>query len=730
MKKKREHLFRYIAIGAFYIVVCLIFIARLINIQIAGKDYYTETFHDGYYYRTVPIQAQRGEIFDRNGNNLVSNVYSYSLYLDAGSLPKEQSAINLRLLSLLELAERLGEIDGFDMPDQPFYQKNGNWELDRAFMTSVYGKRLSQLLIDMHFEPDDEEKGGWTKADKGEMRDALLLRYGILDENGDLLCKKEDVELLFTLRLDMELNRFSTVEPYTLIDDVDIRFISAVTEGTQRGIGISCSAKRVYNYPGYASHMLGRTGKIMAEKAQYYTEKGYKLNAIVGTSGVEEAFESYLHGDDGTLTIVEDEFGNVVKTYVSKEPKPGQDVYLTIDIDLQIAAEEALKSNIELIVANGEADDRELSGEDANAGALSAIERSTGAVLALASYPTYNLATFNEDYATLREDKNSPLFFRALEGTYAPGSTFKPGVAVAALQEGIIEPWTTILTEGQYKYYDDFQPSCWIYSERYGYGRHGSINVSEAIQDSCNYFFFDVGRQLTITNITKYCKVYGLGQATGIELPEKVGILAGPAHRESLGNMWYDGDTLAASIGQSDNLFNPLQISVYVSTLLNGGTRYSAHILHEVREYDGTVVYKAEPTVINSVALDPEAVSTVKYAMKDVTENGSAARVFLDYPIVIGGKTGTAQVTKTSSDNALFTAFAPFDNPEIVTTCIIEHGANGTDAGFAIRDLFDQYFGIEKEDEDEEGSDGDGAQDEDSENGTTDTTTDENNENT
>lgn len=697
MKRKREHLFRYIIIGAFYVLVCLIFVARLINIQIAGQDYYTEAYSDGYFYRSVPIQAQRGEIFDRNGKPLVTNTYTYSLYLDAGSLTADQGDRNLFILRLLDKAEQMGEYDGFELPEQPFVKKDGEWKFDKVFMATAYGKRFSRLLTDLGFEQDDSEKGGWDKADKKEIRETLLERYGITDDEGKLRYPEKDSELLFAIRLDMELSYFSTAEPYTLIKDIDVKFIAAVTEGTVRGLGISCDAKRVYNYPGYASHMLGRTGKIMAEKAEYYTDKGYKLNAIVGTSGVEEAFEDYLHGEDGTLTIVEDEYGNIVNTYVSKEPKPGQDVYLTIDIDLQIAAEHALKSNIELIVANGKADDRELSGEDANAGALSAIEKDTGAVLALATYPTYNLATFNEDYATLREDENSPLFFRALEGTYAPGSTFKPGVAVAALQEGIISPWTEIYTEGQYKFYDDYQPSCWIHSERYGYGRHGSINVTEAIQVSCNYFFFDIGRQLTISKITKYCKGYGLGEPTGIELPEKTGILAGPAHRESSGNTWYDGDTLAAAIGQSDHLFNPLQISVYVATMLNGGTRYSAHLLHEVREYDGTVVFTREPEIVDTVELDANAVSTVKYAMKDVTENGSAARVFLNYPIVIGGKTGTAQVTKTSSDNALFTAFAPFDNPEIVTTCIIEHGANGTDAGFAIRDLFDQYFGLNKD---------------------------------
>ncbi len=697
MKKKREHFARYIIIGSFYVGICLLFIARLINIQIAGQDYYQESYSDGYYYRAVPIQAQRGEIFDRNGKALVTNEYSYSLYLDAGSLSKDNDKRNGFILELLDMGEEFSEADGFTLPENPFIQSNGSWELSEDYMATAYGKRLTKLLTELGFEPDNAETGGWKKADKEEIISFLMERYGLLDEDGKEKYKKDESDLLFTLRLDMELSYFSTAEPYTLIKDVDVKFISAVTEGNVRGIGVRCDAKRVYNYPGYASHILGRTGKIMAENADYYTDKGYKLNAIVGTGGVEKAFEDYLHGEDGTLIIVEDEFGNTVNTYVDKEPKPGQDVYLTIDIDLQMDAENALKKNIEMIVANAEADDSELTGEDARSGALTCVERKTGAVLAIASYPTYDLSTFNEDYDSLRENEDAPLFNRALEGTFAPGSTFKPGVAVAALQEGIITPYTEIYGAGKYTYYADFQPSCWRP------GCHGNINVSTAIQVSCNYFFYDVGRRLTISNITKYCEKYGLGQPTGIELTENVGILAGPAEREADGNTWYDGDTIQAAIGQSDNLFNPLQLSVYTSTILNGGDRYSAHLLHEVREYTGEVVYTSSPKIVSTVEISNDTLTTVKYAMKGVMEasDGSAVRVFANYPIAVGGKTGTAQVSKTSSDNAVFVAFAPFDDPEIVTTCVIEHGARGTDAGFAIRDVFDSYFGFNEEETEE-----------------------------
>ncbi len=713
MGRKREHFWRYIFLGAFFAAVCLVFIARLINIQIAGQDYYSETLRTGNISRTVKIRAQRGCIYDRNGKALVSNTYTYDIYFDAGTLGKTEAEKNSSILELMDKTEKEGATDRFTMPEHPFVTKDGKWTLDSDYMQTVYGKRLSKLLQNMNFTPESTDENGnavWKADDIDKMRSALRLRYGLCDKEEKELYDEDSATLLFCLRLDMELHNFSTAEPYTVLKDVSVRLISAVSEGNVRGIGVSCEAQRVYNYPGIASHMLGRTGKITAENAEYYTEKGYSLDAIVGISGAEKAFEEYLHGEDGTLTVVEDEYGNTVDQYVSKEPVAGRDVYLTFDVDFQAAAETALKSNIELIASKAEESGVELSGEDAKAGVLTAVNRKTGEVLALASYPTYDLSTFAEDYKELANDtENTPLLFRALDGIYEPGSTFKPGVAVAALQEGIITPYTEIQDKGQYDYYaPSYTPRCWIYSAKYGMQTHGMVNVSKAIQVSCNYFFYDVGRQLTITKMNEYCVKYGLGQSTGIELDEKTGVLAGPAEREASGNTWYDGDTLQAAIGQSDNLFTPLQISMYISTLLNGGDRIGAHLLKEVKSYSGDTVYTAEPKVLDSVALDSENVTTVKYAMKDVTENGSAARVFVNYPISIGGKTGTAQTVKTRSDNALFTAFAPFDDPEIVATCIIENGANGTDAGFAIRDVFNAYFGLGGDTSDEGGDDTNG----------------------
>lgn len=696
--KRRDHLLRYIAIGFIYVAIALVFVARLITVQIAGQDYYSETVTDKTYTRTVTIQSQRGLIYDRNGKALVSNKYTYDIYLDGGSLSSKNETRNETILRLIETAKEMDEYsEGFEMPSVPFVYENGKWKLDSAFMTTVYGRRLSKLMLELGFKQDNEETGGWENTDIEAVRNKFRFRYGLVDSDGNMLYTEEEEVLLLPVRMDMELRYFSSVEPYTIIKDVDVAFISAIMEGSHRGYEVRVNAERVYEYPGYLSHILGRVGKIHAEDAEYYTSLGYSLNAIVGTSGVEKSFEEYLHGTDGVLAIVEDEYGNVVDTYVKKEPVAGNDVYLTIDIDMQILAEKALAANIQTIVDQAVENGGTNVGEDADAGAMTAVNVKTGEVLALANYPTYNLATFNEDYHLLREDEAAPLFNRALEGIYEPGSTFKIGVAIAALQEGIITPYTEIQDEGRYKYYEDigFTPACWIYSERYGYGRHGWINVSKAIEVSCNCFFYDVGRQLTITNMNKYCRAYGLGEATGIELSENKGVLAGPAEREAKGEIWYDGDTIQAAIGQSDNLFSPLQISNYISTVLKQGNRTNVHILYQVKDYNGNIVKEAETSVVDSIEISSGYLSTVKNAMSAVINEGSAARIFKNYPMKIGGKTGTAQVSSNSSDNAIFTAFAPFNDPEIVATCIIEHGASGTDAAYSVRDFFTKYFDIE-----------------------------------
>ena len=687
---KKEHLIRFFAVGFIFCAVCLVYLGRLIYLQIAGQDYYVTTPPTVYYTRTVPIQAHRGEIYDRNGVPLVVNAYSHTLQLDYGSFPTTESGRNELLLTIFRAAEDHGV--ALNTPSfNPFVIGEGHGTVTIRYSEEYYnfsgGKKSRYLKLIDGLNVDDPEDVNACAA-------ALMNRYGLLDADGRLVYSPTQTRKLLTCRLDVELSNFSRVEPYDLGSDIPFDFLTHVEESCPRGIRIHTEVRRHYNYPGYASHILGLVAAIPDSNVEYYTERGYALDAVVGISGAEYSFEEYLRGVDGVLTITEDNYGNIVSEEVTKEPVAGNDVYLTIDIGMQMAAENALAKNVQQIRDEADPDDP-LSGEDASSGALVATDVDTGELLAIASYPTYDLSTYNADYTLLANDPASPLLNRALRGTYAPGSTFKVGVAVAALSEEVIEADTLIDTKGIYTYYKDFQPACWIYA--YGQQMHGEINVTEAIQESCNYFFFEVGRMLTIEKMNTWMEKFGLGRSTGIELYEETGILAGPEYRDENGlDNWSPGDTLAAAIGQSDNLFTPLQMNMYLTTLLNRGTRYSAQILHFVKDYGKATVYDPTPRVLNRSNISDEIFTIVKQGMRNVMDNGSAARVFAGYPIPVGGKTGTAQVYTTKSDNAIMSAFAPYDNPAIAVTCVIEQGYSGTKAGYAIKDVFDYYFELNK----------------------------------
>ena len=695
---KKNHLSRIIAAGAFYLVLMLVFVGRLLYLQVSGQDYYSMSTPAKTYKRYVTVQAQRGEIFDRNGNAIVKNKYTYDVSLDYSTEPSDDAELNDMILDTAAIAEKHNCADKLTSPRGSInitVNKDGlEFSYPESFFETSRGKRLSKLLGELNVGEDSDAAGD---------AEALMIYYGIMTRERDPDSREyvtyynytyETAAKLLTIRLDMTLSDHSYIQPYTIAEDVPLSYISAIEEKYSRGFIVTVEASRDYMYPGYASHILGQTGKIQ-DNVDYYTERGYSLDAVVGLSGVEAAFEEYLRGQDGTLTITEDAYGNTVSVELTKEPVAGQDVWLTLDMGMQVVAENALAENIFKIRAEAT---KPLSGEDASAGAMTVLDVNTGEILAIASYPTYNLATYSEDFSKLSQDENRPYLNRALSGTYAPGSTFKVGVAVAALTEGIITKDTIIDAQGKYMYYasSGFTPRCWIYLLS---GKvHGKINVVQAIQESCNYFFYDVGRQLTIQKMNEYAKYYGLGEHTGIELNEKTGILAGPDYRNDNGlDEWSPGDTLQAAIGQSDNLFTPLQISSYFATVLNSGKRYACHILSEVHDYaSGEVTYKKQPEVLSSFNITDEILSVVKEGMKGVMDNGSAASVFSGYEISVGGKTGTAQVYSDKSDNGVMAAFAPFENPEIAITCVIEQGSGGTEAGYSVRDVFDYYFKIGK----------------------------------
>ena len=698
--RNRENIPRLIILAVLCVAIGMIYMGRLLYLQVSGQDYYSMSQRAVYRTRTETIQAQRGEIFDRNGTPLVTNSIEYVLRLDAAAMPKDNDSINAMLLDLNSVAARSGEQDKIVPPGESLLLETSPsgiaFTVPDGFRDSVRGRRYARLVADLNVED------GAPVEDEAR---AIMVYYGIVTRERDPETKEVDfyynypydiAASLFLRRLDMTLSEFSVLEPYTIARDVSLTLIAGIGELYPHGFESRTEATRVYHYPGYLSHILGWIGRIPSNREAYFRELGYPHDALVGRDGCEAAFEEYLHGADGEITVTEDSYGTVVKTEVTKEPEAGCDLYLTIDINMQVVTENALAKNV-IRIREGTPHYRALSGEDAYIGAMTVLDPRNNEIIAIASYPTFNLATVQEDYAYLQQDEHAPMFNRALLGGYAPGSTFKIGVATAALMEGTITKDTVIDAQGQYMYYADtgYTPRCWLYLL---YGEvHGKISVVKAIQESCNYFFFDVGRQLTIEKMNEYCRYYGLGQPTGIELPENTGILAGPDYRQEHGLApWGPGDTLQAAIGQSDNMFTPLQIGCYISPILNRGTRWAAHIVREIRSYEtGEAVFLQKPEIMNRIDVPADILATVKEGMKGVMDLGSAATVFAGYPIPIGGKTGTAQVSYTKSDNGIITAFAPFDDPEILVTTVIEQASGGTEAGYSIRDVLDYYFDVD-----------------------------------
>ena len=405
------------------------------------------------------------------------------------------------------------------------------------------------------------------------------------------------------------------------------------------------------------------------------------MNDLVGKAGVEKAFEPYLRGRDGKRLITTDENGKLTGELYTREPQPGGTVALTLDIDLQADVEQALANTISGMID-----------KDSNerGGAAAVVSVGSGEVLALASYPSYDLSTFNEDYETLVADERLPMFNRATQGVYAPGSTFKMCTAVAALESGIITPSSIIQDRGIYTYYTHPQPMCWVYQQ--GGATHGRINVSQAITVSCNYFFYEVGRLTGIRTLDSYASQFGLGSSTGIEIGDSSGVLASPEWADSHNREWTDGQTITAAIGQSYNLFTPLQLANYIATLVGGGEHYQAHLLKNVKEYDNSrllYVYDEEP--LNIVEMSDSTVDAVTKGMHELTVSGSVAFAFQDCVVSAGAKTGSAQVG-TDIANGVFVAYAPYENPEIAVAIVIEKGGSGAALATTAVEIINSWF--------------------------------------
>ncbi len=484
-------------------------------------------------------------------------------------------------------------------------------------------------------------------------------------------------------------NRITNWPIYYFAEDVDVDFITRVKELGIKGVEIETASVRKAETE-FAAHLLGRVAAMETDEVDYYLglDEGYTQNDYVGREGAELAFESYLHGTPGEQLVERNEDGKITSSQwrVDEEtgepmaPEPGDNVFLTIDIELQQMVEELLAERVPGL-------------SDEVVGAACVVQLvDTGEILAAASYPTFSLTTYSEDYNQNYNDPRKPFLNRAFQGLYPPGSTFKMITAIAGLEEGIIEPSTIIRDLGRYTYWSTPQPMCWIY--RQGGGTHGLVNVTRAIEVSCNYFMYDVGRRLGIDKLDEYAAMFGLGQKTGVELYEESGVVASPAFTESLGGTWYEGNVLSVAIGQESTQVTPIQLTNFISALVNGGTRYSTHLLKTVKSSDfSQVVYEYEPQVQDEINIAPENLNAVTEGMRDLTTgDGSLASAFRNLPFEVGAKTGSAQVSSTSDSNAVFVCYAPYDDPEIAISLVVEHGGSGSVLASLAAEILAYYF--------------------------------------
>lgn len=651
---------RYTAFYILFAFAALMIVARLVNLQITNGSYYREK-SDSRTVHSVELIAPRGEILDRNGRAIVSNRTGHNVYILADN-KRTSEELNNVIYNLHTVVESNTGVIPITVLDGKYVFNTENlekWKKEQGFDKNSSAQVVMTALCD---------------------------KYGI---NTGRYNKEEALRIANT-RLDMVIRGFSMASPYLFSEDVPIDKISIIKEQSEKfpSVSVVTQPVRYYPYTSLGAHMLGRVGVVSADEYEKNKENGYTINSHIGKEGLERLLEDYLRGENGSGSVERTSGGQSIGQRVNKAPVSGRDVSLTIDLDLQLACEKALE---ETILDIRQKADSAQNGRDADAGSIVAIDVNSGEVLAMASYPTYDIATFSENYNDLLSNPSKPLFNRALAGTYSPASTFKLLVSAAAMEEGIITPDEEILDTGKYTYFKDYQPGCWIYNQTGG--THGYLNVSEAIRDSCNIFFFDVGRRLTIEKIDEYAKKFGFGQKSGIELSdeEKAGVVASPENRKANGGIWYPGDVCQTAIGQSDTLVTPVQLANYIATIANGGTRYKPHLIKSVENSNRTVTQESSVEVLDTVNISDENYKAIVEGLRMVVTEGTAQSAFAGCKIPVAAKTGSAQ-TSGNYTNGICAAYAPYDQPRIAIVCIVEKAGSGNRVSQAVRKVVDSYF--------------------------------------
>ncbi len=622
------------------VVLILAYTARIYSIQIVNAKNYSSAAKGSAAIRTAVLKAPRGEIIDRYGRQVAINRNGYNIVLNKAYVKDNLNDVILAVLKVLK------EYD-CEWTDKLPMEKAAPYH----FTKDSTDKLLSTLEL-AHY------------ATAQNCFTQLAKRYELHKYSPD-----EQRELM-GIRYSMEIADFSISYPFTLAEDVPVEVMRKISESgfLLDGITVDVVPFRQYTDTSLAVNLIGTVGPIFEEDWEEYKEKGYSYDDKVGKSGIELWAEKYLKGVDGEITYYLDASGNITGSEVTKSPIAGKTVMLTLDRNIQRTAQDELKNTVLSLQAQG---------GTAVAGAAVVVDVKSGGVICAANYPTYDLESMSQNYDKLLADKRKPLTNRAFQGVYPIGSTIKPIVALAAIENGHYNIGESINCVVTYNYFDDYKPSCMHY--------HGPIALTGALSKSCNYFFFELGKRVGALTLTDYFKQFGLGVRTGVEVDDSAGILTEPS------GDGFGGDTLQIAIGQL-NAFTPLQLANYAATFANGGKHYKATLIDKVVSYDLKTTYEDfKPTVNNEIKISKKAVSAVKEGMLSVTIDGTGSPALGDYPIKIGGKTGTSQVTK-GADHSTFIVFAPYENPEIAISVVLEHGNSSFASGSLVRKILDSYF--------------------------------------
>lgn len=670
---------RYNIITILVYIVGIVLIVQLFNLQIVNGKEYRETSNTRLSRETV-VKAARGSIKDRTGNLLVTTKMGFNVDLYKTKI--DTATLNKTILNTIRILESNKDkyINNLPIKVNPFEFENRDEEIQKKWKK----------------ENDIDEN-----ATAEECFYFLKKEYKI--EQEDI----EEAYKIMIVRYEIARNGYSSIRPVTIAKDVSRA--SAVKLGEQSIYfpGISATTEPLVSYPSgsLASHILGYVGNITQAELDG-REDTYGINDVIGKVGIQYVFEEYLRGQNGIKQLDMSVDGNITDEYITKEAVAGSDVILTIDANLQATTEKALANNIKKIASGGFSKTSE-----AKAGAAVVMNVKTGEILAMASYPDYEPELFVNGISQKKLDeynKGDNIFNRAISGVYAPGSTFKMITAIAGLETGAITPTEKINDVGVYK--KAHEPACWIWNS---YGMtHGWLNVTDAIIHSCNYFFYEVGYRVTIDNIAKYAKYYGLGQKTNIELPmEEEGVVATRDKAKERGDEWQIGETLSAAIGQSYNSYTPIQMAKYISMLANGGKPIDVSIVKSVIDVNGNQISKEEITKFVNAKLGlekqekedlnikKENLEAILKGMKGVTseEGGTAYSTFADFNIELGGKTGSAQTDVNGKVNGWFVGFAPYDEPEVAVVVLVENAGSGSYTAEVARDILQEYFGMNME---------------------------------